>query len=329
MDIFRLRSYLASKALLYRLRRKESRRPQFLLILIAGLGGLTLSGSRHSSLGIYAWGDNAQGQLATSSSDVAGRLERITLPSGLGPEAVSAGSYHSLAVGSDEALFAWGGNRYGQLGDGTTTARARPERIVLAPGVTPVAISAGGQGSMAIGSDGQLYAWGSGMYGQLGDGTTGADRLRPEKIVLADGVAPVAISDGYDAALAIGSNGRLYAWGSNLFGQLGDGTRATFHAWPEQITLAPGVVPKAISAGYQASLAVGSDGRLYSWGDNCCGQIGDGTHINRTTPERVTLALGVAPTAISEGGESLVIGSDGRIYGWGQTTPVNSVTEPA
>src|SRR5580704_12337958 len=145
------------------------------------------------------------------------------------------------------ALYAWGDNSAGELGDGTTTQHDSPEAVTLATGVTATAVSAGIGFSLAIGSDGNLYAWGSNTKGQLGDGTT-TQHTSPEVITLATGIKPAAISAGERDGLAIGSDGKLYAWGDNSFGELGDGT-TTNHDSPEVITLATGIKPAAISAG--------------------------------------------------------------------------------
>jgi alpha-tubulin suppressor-like RCC1 family protein len=270
--------------------------------------------SRHST-SIYAWGHNPYGQLGTGGRTDASRPKRVTLPPGVRPVAISAGSRHSLAIGSDGNVYAWGANAYGQIGDGTRTDRLRPEPITLALGVKATAISAGGHDSLAIGSDGNLYAWGANAFGQVGDGG-GTDRLRPEPITLAQGVNATAISAGYDHSLAVGSDGELYVWGLNIYGELGDGTGKS-HSRPEVITLAPGVSPNAISAGYYDSVAIGSDGQPYAWGDNCCGQLGDGGNHNRLNPERIVLAPDVGPSMVSAGGDTLAIGSNLVLYGWG------------
>jgi alpha-tubulin suppressor-like RCC1 family protein len=230
---------------------------------------------------------------------------------------IALGPAHSSAgATTGTSLYAWGYNNAGQLGDGTSTDDHSPEMITLAPGVTPTAISAGTYDSLAIGSDGNLYAWGYNNAGQLGDSTT-TDHHSPEMITLAPGVTPTAISAGAFHSLAIGSNGRLYAWGSNDQGELGDGT-TTEHDSPEVITLASGVTPTAIAAGYYHSLVIGSDGNLYAWGYNEIGQLGDGTTTEHDSPEVITLASGVTPTAISAAYyHSMAIGSDGNLYAWG------------
>jgi alpha-tubulin suppressor-like RCC1 family protein len=216
--------------------------------------------------------------------------------------AAAAGSPARAATATvTGAPYVWGDNSVGELGDGTATQHDSPESVTLATGVKPTAISAGELNSLAIGSDGNLYAWGSNTAGDLGDGTTTSHNT-PEVITLAAGVKPTAVSaaKGSGGGLAIGSDGNLYAWGSNSNGQLGDGTTTDQHT-PEAITLAAGVKPTAISAGVLDSLAMGSDGKLYAWGYNGNEDLGDGSTTDQHTPEVITLAAGVKPTAISAG----------------------------
>jgi alpha-tubulin suppressor-like RCC1 family protein len=275
-------------------------------------------GSNHE---LYAWGGDQAGQLGDGGSTEQDSPEEISLASGVTPVAIAAGTLAGYAIGSDGKLYAWGNNTYGQLGDGTTMDRSTPEAITLGSGVTPVAISAGWFHVLVIGSDGKLYAWGHNESGELGDGST-TDHSTPEAISLGSGVTPTAVAasvsdttNGYDPtnqfgfSLAIGSDGKLYAWGDNSAGELGDGS-TTDHDTPEAITLASGVKPTAIAAGRNHSLAIGSDGQLYAWGDNSAGELGDGSTTDHDTPEAITLASGVTPVAIAAGDyHSLVIGS--------------------
>jgi alpha-tubulin suppressor-like RCC1 family protein len=271
---------------------------------------------------LYGWGDNYGSALGDGTANPQVTPEAITLAPGVSPLAITTGDDHSMAIGSDGNLYSWGDNSDGDLGDGTGSGtRQSPEVITLAAGVTPTAISAGGDHSMAIGSDGKLYTWGYNNDGQLGNGSydPGPGQFSPEPIVLAPGVSPTAIAAGADHSLAIGSDGKVYAWGRNDFGQVGDGdpTEAPPNR-PEAIPLAQGVTPTAIAAGSYDSFAIGSDGKLYDWGYNVYGQLGDGTYNPVTTPEAVTLASGVSPTAISGGADhTLAIGSDGNLYAWG------------
>jgi alpha-tubulin suppressor-like RCC1 family protein len=120
---------------------------------------------------------------------------QVILPAGVTPTAVAAGIYHSLAIGSDGKLYAWGYNVYGQLGDGSTTQRLSPVQVSLPAGVTPTAVAAGRFHSLAIGSDGKLYAWGYNGIGQLGDGST-INRPSPVQVGLPAGVTPTAVAAG-------------------------------------------------------------------------------------------------------------------------------------
>ncbi len=121
----------------------------------------------------------------------------------------------------------------------------------------------------------------------------------------------------------------LYAWGDNETGQLGDGSTADSSV-PVRVLLPPGVIPRAVSEGEGTSLALGSDGRVYAWGDNKFGQLGVGWFWEHrgckpdpcsTLPVAVSLPRGVTATAVSEGdGVSLAVGSDGRVYAWGDNS---------
>ena len=284
------------------------------------LGIPAASASNPTTGTLYSWGAGAQGDLGDGTTVEHNSPEVITLAPGVTPTAISGGAFYTLAIGSDGNLYAWGNNGFGNLGDGSTNNHLSPEVVTLAPGVTPTAISAGDFESFAIGSDGKLYGWGANEYGALGDGTI-VQHDSPEVITLAPGVTPTAISaggyGGTDESMAIGSDGNLYAWGYNGAGDLGDGTTVE-HNSPEVITLAPGVTPKAISAGNGFGLAIGSSGQLYAWGLNQYGTLGDGTTVEHNSPEVITLASGVTPTAISAAAShSLAIGSDGNLYAWG------------
>ena len=128
---------------------------------------------------------------------------------------------------------------------------------------------------------------------------------------------------GDDDAYAIGSDGNLYAWGYNGFGQLGDGTASNNVDKPERITLEAGVQPVAIAAGTNTAYAIGSDGNLYAWGENLYGALEAGTNGSVASPERITLPGGASPTAISAGAhwEGYAIA--------GEPPPTTSVLVPA
>ena len=111
---------------------------------------------------LYGWGPAELGGAPSVTTVIP---EVVTLAPGVAPTAIATGYEHSLAIGSDHKLYAWGDNDGSELGDGTKTPEASPEPITLAPGVSPVAIAAGYGASLAIGSDGHVYGWGTEVLG--------------------------------------------------------------------------------------------------------------------------------------------------------------------
>ena len=289
----------------------------------------------------YAWGYNNNGQLgdgsrATRTTPV--KVEKPTdAPKDFTYVQVSAGSRHSLAVGSDGNAYAWGYNNNGQLGDGSKATRTTPvkvEKPTDAPkDFTYVQVSAGQYHSLAVGSDGNAYARGNNNNGQLGDGSK-ATRTTPVKVEkptdLPEDFTYVQVSAGGFHSLAVGSDGNAYAWGYNNNGQIGDGSKAT-RTTPvkvEKPTDAPAdFTYTQVSAGRFYSLALGSDGNAYAWGYNNDGQIGDGTDTDRNTsvraktPDRNTypdLPKDFTYVQVSAGNDhSLALGSDGYAWAWG------------
>ncbi|MCP8614531.1 InlB B-repeat-containing protein, partial [Bifidobacterium asteroides] len=252
----------------------------------------SLGGAHAAAIGtdgqLYAWGGNGNGQLgdgtATSRTTPTLVAKPQGAPAGFAWKQASLGNGHSAAIGSDGQLYAWGGNYYGQLGDGTATSRSTPVMVGKPQGAPQgfawKQASLGNAFTAAIGSDGNLYAWGLNSSGQLGDGTT-TSRSTPAPAGkpqgAAKGFAWQQASLGCNHAAAIGTDGQLYTWGSNSSGQLGDGTTTS------RSTPAPAGKPQGAPQGFawqQASLgdgataAIGTDGNLHTWGSNSSGQLG-------------------------------------------------------
>ena len=180
--------------------------------------------------------------------------------------------------------------------------------------VSSAAISAGGNHSLALKSDGTVYAWGWNQFGQLGDGTM-TDRTTPVQVSGLSGVT--AISAGGNHSLALKSDGTVWAWGWNSFGQLGDGTITTNRLTPVQVSGLSGIT--AIAAGGEHSLALKQDGTVWAWGNNSFGQLGDGTTLYRPTPVQVSNLSGI--TAIEAGDvHSLALKQDSTVWAWGDNS---------
>jgi hypothetical protein len=165
------------------------------------------------------------------------------------------------------------------LGDGSTTRRLTPTRIGTGTGW--VAVAGSGYHSLALETEGSLWAWGQNVDGQLGDGTT-TERHIPTRI--GTGAGWVAVATGFAHSLALQADGSLWAWGCNDCGQLGDGSTADRDA-PTRIGTGTGWV--AVAAGYEHSLALKAGGALWAWGENDYGQLGDGTTTERHDPTQV------------------------------------------
>ncbi len=226
------------------------------------------------------------------------------------PEQVSTGSYHSLAILPNGAVWAWGSNSNGQVGDGTTVNKnaGTPVHDLSS---TAIDIAAGGYHSLALLEDGTVWAWGANGNGQLGDGTTTASSLPVQVLGITNAID---IAAGEYHSLALLDDGTVWAWGANAYGQLGDGT-TTSSSVPVQVQGLEGI--GLVAAGWYHSLAVSAeDGTVSAWGANGYGQLGDGSNASSTTPVDV-LTLSEVIDVAGGGYHSLAVLADGSVYGWG------------
>ncbi len=175
---------------------------------------------------LFSWGDNSYGQLGIGSESPTDRLFPVEV-AGLAGEhvgAVSSGERHTLALTSDNEVFAFGSNASGKIGDGTTTDARSAVRVGLTgamAGKKIIAIAAGGSHSLALDEDGNVYAWGDNDEGQIGNGSAGTDVLVPVQVAGAlAGVKVKRIEAGAFHSLALTENDLLYTWGDNEDGQL-------------------------------------------------------------------------------------------------------------
>ncbi len=230
---------------------------------------------------VWAWGSNWYGELGDGTRTTWG-TSPMRVSDLAGVTAIAAGSSHSLAVGIDGFVHAWGNNQYGELGDGTMIERDGPVQVLDLADVTSVA--AGSYHSLGVKGDATVWAWGTNYHGELGDGTT-VQRNRPVQVLGLTDVAVVAAGSAH--SLALKNDGTVWAWGRNANGQLGTGTAD----WDAHRNAAP--VPGltdavAIAAGGNHSLAAMADGSVWAWGYNLRGQLGDDTTIDRPSPVQVT-----------------------------------------
>lgn len=237
-------------------------------------------------------------------------------PGGGAPAQVSAGSFHSLARTTDGRAFAWGWNLHGGLGIGDGQDRATAAPVAAPAGMRFAQVAAGGLHSVAVTDDGRVYGWGRNTSGAVGNGVPG-DRLSPTAVAMPGNATVAAVAAGSDFSLALSDDGRLFAWGANGARQLGDGTTTT-RTTPVAVQVLGDVRFVDVDAGGIHALALGDDGRVYAWGGNDEGQLGDGTTNARSLPQAVALPGDPTVVAIAAGTEfSLVLTDDGTAYAWG------------
>ena len=270
------------------------------------------AGSEHS-LGLksdgtlWAWGRNWTGQLGD------GTVTTRRTPVQIGGDADWAGvfsDWHSnFGIKRDGSLWAWGNNEGGTLGDGSRTSRRAPVQIGSDRNWTAVSTSGGGN-TLAVKSDGSMWAWGDNTFGRLIGHTTYELVLNPMEI---GSVASwMGVSAGAQHSLGVRSDGTLWAWGENDAGQLGAGTTSPLP--PLRVGSANDWV--AVAAGAFHSLALKSNGTLWAWGYNNYGQLGNGANVSLSTPVQVGSATNWI-LVVAGAYHSLGLQSDGTLWAWG------------
>jgi alpha-tubulin suppressor-like RCC1 family protein len=261
---------------------------------------------------LFGFGDNEYGQLGIGSEISQLMPKRFTLPAGDGDVGkvlmAVCGRRYTLMIQGDGRVLGCGLNSSGIVGPMEEAVRLLPGFVSgdgLAAGRKVQTISSVDGHGLAISEDGRVFAWGENTNGQLGDGTTN----HSAQMVAVVGLGMdrfSAVAAGYDHSLALSESGRLYAWGSNEHGELGNGTTTSSLA-PVAVVLPPelsGVVIRQIVAGDEFSALLTVDGRVFTWGSNQYGQIGDGTSVDRLVPGPVDtggVLQGLVVTQISAG----------------------------
>lgn len=267
---------------------------------------------------------------------------------------------------SNNTLFTWGAGTTGQLGDSTTTTKSAPsttgvgsiwsvqEKLLSSPVQVGTAkswsiITTGGSHAIAIATDNSLWSWGVNNIGQFGDNTT-VGKSSPTQIA-GNTSSYTFITAGVSNTFAIRSNTTLlFGWGQNNTGQIGDSSTVAGRSSPVQVwtgTMTSPLIPIKLStvsgssytqvqAGSAASV-IDSTGRLYAWGTNTTGQVGDNTVVSRSSPVQLgglqftyinsPVQVGTSSYSQVSAGNShtLAIDSNSLLYAWGKT-PANGDT---
>ena len=235
---------------------------------------------------VWGWGDNQGGELCLGNHDK--HLTPVRLP--FSHVTAVAGAFDHALYDANGQVWACGLNSLGELGDGTTKPSSVPVKVKgLGPAAHVVSLAAAFANSGALLADGKYRDWGTNGEGQLGIGTQNKPSDVPVAVSLPARVRQVSqggSAPGNGQTLVLLTNGRLYAWGADRNGQLGDGKTAT-QSSPKLITPPSGVTYRTLASSGGTSYGISTTGAVYAWGGGGEGQIGNGTTKGSLTPVKV------------------------------------------
>ena len=271
---------------------------------------------------VQCWGDDSFGQLDYGAPTDVPVTTPVTVSGLNGVLAISASLDHTCALMNDRTtIYCWGKNSYGQLGTGSVSSNPPDSPIAVNLTLPPLtlitAIAAGAQHTCALISNGVVDCWGDGSLGQMGNNSSNqTQNPTPSQVYEPSSVMAISAGgnadSGHTCALT-GANG-VVCWGSNAFGQLGDGSNNNRNAPVDVAGLSSNV--QAIAAGVDDTCALMSDHRIRCWGTDSVGQLGDGVvSISTNALDVSDLSSGV--TLLGMGDRSTCVMVNGQAYCWG------------
>ena len=295
------------------------------------VGNVTINSDR-----TYTMNVNATVQLLRSSGGQVWKTytNKSNFKARVGWKQLAPGTSYSCGITLSDGVYCWGyGGSYG-IGNGITNSAQVPYPQHIAQGEIPsgvtlksVVSNTSYGGHCALGSDGKAYCWGRNTYGQLGNNST-TDANFPVAVV--QGAVPASVkftsvSIGYTHACGLGTDSKVYCWGYNGNGQLGNNSTTDSHV---PVAVSQGAIPsgidiKSISLGFRSSCAIGTNDRAYCWGYNGNGQLGVGNAAPSGTSTPMAVLPGAMPSGVSWKSLSMglyhacSIGTDNKAYCWG------------
>lgn len=248
--------------------------------------------------GVWGWGQSLFGVLGGSVPEYVLTPLPIPFPEGVVIVEVVSSTQAAYAVDANDGIWAWGNNVNAQLAQPDTVASLTvPTPVVLPGGARLEQLAVGTNSVLARTTDGRVFGWGQNQLAQLGisEGTDADGYNTPEDVFAVTSVTALEGLDVVDVttsglqSFALLADGSVRGWGDNGFGELGTGAVSSFTATPVAPALPAGIAVSEMIAAVGTSYALTTDGRLYAWGANGAGSLGDGTETDRAAPVPVLL----------------------------------------
>jgi alpha-tubulin suppressor-like RCC1 family protein len=246
-----------------------------------------------------------------------------------GSVSVKVGDFHSCGIFGG-AAYCWGYNNYGQLGNADLGTSYNYPVAVDTSGVlsgkTILSIASGSEDSCAVASDHQAYCWGNGGVGQLGNNDTSTSDVpvAVDTSGVLSGKTILSIAVGYQHVCALASDNKVYCWGNDANGQLGDGAGDSSSDVPVAVDMSGVLSGKTVlsvaAVGSSHTCVVASDNKAYCWGLNDEGQLGNNSTSDAFSPVAVNAAgvlSGKTVTAVVTGWQHSCAIASGDAYCWG------------
>lgn len=254
--------------------------------------------------GMVCWGITAPPPPSAPAGPAVSASVPVVLSSGLPFVQMAVGQYHRCGRTQPGEVYCWGGNNFGQVGDGTTSTVNAPTRIGGSLLFRDIAAGAGYTCGVTVANVG--YCWGS----QVGDGT---ESMRNVPTPIAGGLAFTSVSGSSNHACGLTTAGEVYCWGRNEFGEFGDGTITSS---PAPVRAATAIQFTEMAVGVSHTCAIATSGTTYCWGLGTSGQLGTGGIVNQRLPVAVQSPVTFVKLAIGRN-HSCGLTADGLAYCWG------------
>jgi alpha-tubulin suppressor-like RCC1 family protein len=261
---------------------------------------------------LWLWGAGGSGLLGNNATTNQSSPVQ-TVSSGTNWRSVSVGNFHTGAIKTNGELWTWGLGTNGRLGTDSVTSQSSPVQTISG-GTNWKTVSAGNAHTAAIKTNGELWSWGNGACGRLGNNAI-TNHSSPVQTI-SGGTNWKTVSAGNAHTAAIKTNGELWTWGYGAFGQLGNNA-TTNRSSPVQ-TVSGDMSWRSVSAGRFHTAAIKTDGSLWLWGSGSAGKLGNNSDINQSSPVQTVSAGNTWRTVSAGNAHTAAIKTNGELWLWGE-----------